>query len=325
MFPLNYWVVTRCLRSPWRGARHDHRAPSPDLGKHNNFSRPATASGLYRPRCGLDGQMSYRTFDMPGFAESRHTVSHWAEWMEDQGEIRIPVAPRNSQSCELCYGASGYFDGGQATWDKCQNCVVYNGAIDRLVPITYSIDAGLESMLHQYKDDSDSDWLRRPLGTLLYKFLKEHGDCIEQTAEGIDLATVVPANDQRRSFNHLEQLLRTVVGEPILGQFPWDLDVVARDRSVERPARGQLKPSAYRVTDPEAVDGAAVLLFDDTWTSGSSAASTAAALKAAGAVDVTVLTLGRQLNLSTNWGSTAAIWNASRARSWSSEECVLCA
>lgn len=76
---------------------------------------------------------------------------------------------------------------------------------------------------------------------------------------------------------------------------------------------------------PFVVEGSSVLLLDDTWTSGSSAASSATALKDAGASHVTVLTLGRQLNLETNYGSTAEIYDGRHGEDWDLSDCVICA
>jgi orotate phosphoribosyltransferase len=55
-----------------------------------------------------------------------------------------------------------------------------------------------------------------------------------------------------------------------------------------------VNPAWVRVGDP--VAGADVLVVDDTWVSGGSAQSTAAALKLAGARRVAVVVLGRHVN-----------------------------
>lgn len=67
-----------------------------------------------------------------------------------------------------------------------------------------------------------------------------------------------------------------------------------------------------------------MLLLDDTWTSGASAASTAAALKDAGAIHVTVLTLGRQLNTGNHFGSSETIYDERHRESWNLGQCILC-
>ncbi|TGN64237.1 hypothetical protein EXE59_09940 [Nocardioides eburneiflavus] len=189
--------------------------------------------------------------------------------------------------------------------------------------MTYSIDAGLESMLHRYKDRGVA-WLRRPLASLLTNFLNNHSDCIDDNAHGIDVAMFVPSDNRDRGFNHLDQLVRGVfVGDPIFERFDWSPDAIERDLRTSRPARGELKPGAYSVT-PRSVHGQAVLLLDDVWTSGSSASSAAAALKSAGAAHVTVVALGRQLNLSDRRGSTSEVYDDRCSTRWISDECVLC-
>ena len=268
--------------------------------------------------------MAYRNFTCPGFASQGHTVAHWMEWMEEQADILIPVAPHHERSCLLCHGSSGYLDGGTDTWARCLHCHRYGDVIDRFIPITYSIDAGLESMLHRYKDRGVA-WLRYPLSSLLHTFVQDHADCIDDEAGGVDVATIVPSDNQDRTFSHLDFLLRGAIsGDPAFARFEWDLEFLTRDRTTTRPARGALKPSAYEVA-PFVVKGSSVLVLDDTWTSGSSTASVAAALKEAGALEVTVLTLGRQMKADGDWGSTQAICVDRRGEVWRHDECVLCA
>jgi orotate phosphoribosyltransferase len=54
---------------------------------------------------------------------------------------------------------------------------------------------------------------------------------------------------------------------------------------------------AGRYRAPQRIDGSAVLLVDDTWTTGSSAQSAAAALREAGAEAVALVVIGRYINL----------------------------
>lgn len=267
--------------------------------------------------------MNYRTFVKPNFTTRRHDGADWRRWMQSENDLLIPVAPIHDHSCGLCLGPVGYLGEGPRTWPTCQQCRGYEGAVDRVVPITYSIDAGLESMLHRYKDWGVG-WLRSPLALLLCLFVQEHGHCIDEATGLIDVATVVPSDNDSRAFNHLDSLLAGgIVGDRVLERFAWDCDLIQRDRTTPRPARGKLKPSAYQVQRP-LPRGSAVLLFDDTWTSGASAASAAAVLKDAGAADVTVLTLGRQLKADGGWGTTQVILSDRRGALWAADECVLC-
>jgi predicted amidophosphoribosyltransferase len=268
--------------------------------------------------------VTYRDFRRPPFSRGPHTSGDWVTWLSAEG-VLLPVAPSPVASCELCHGATGYrsvID----TWRTCSNCDKYEGAVDSYVPITYSLDVGLESILHRFKDFGGFEWLRHPMASLLYEFLVRHRACIDSVgpAGKVDVATIVPSNDSR-NFNHLEHILKGVfANEPVLNMWDWNTEFVRRDRAVTKPGRGELKPSSY-VVDPFVVEGSQVLLLDDTWTSGASSASTAAALKDAGAAHVTVLTLGRQLNLQSAYGSTGAIYDSVADRPWDVGVCVICA
>jgi predicted amidophosphoribosyltransferase len=268
--------------------------------------------------------MSYRGFSAPEFAKHAHTTDDWMDWLIGQPDLLIPVAPMHPQACRTCHGASGYLDGGPTTWPECVNCHGYDNAVDAFIPITYSIDAGLESMLHRYKDFSGYSWLRWPLASLLHEFLDVHRGCVEAEAGGpIDVATTVPPNDPR-GFQHLDQLISGVVeGDPLMRMWHWDTTFLTRNASTPLPPRGRLAPDAYLV-EPFVVEGSRVLLLDDTWTSGRSAASAAAALKNAGARRVVVLTLGRQLNLSNGYGSTQEIYEHQVAEQWRPDVCAGC-
>jgi predicted amidophosphoribosyltransferase len=269
--------------------------------------------------------VNYREFGKPTF-DVTETTETWLDWLDADGHVLLPVAPHHERSCRLCFGASGYLDGGPETWPLCPQCHGYDDAVDHLVPMAYSIDAGLESMLHRYKDRGGYEWLRKPLASLVHQFVGEHGDCIDSLSRRgrFDVATIVPS-DGKRSFDHLDSILRGIVKDnPVWARWDWDTDFLKRDTSTSRPGRGQLKPSAY-IVEPFIVESSSVLLFDDTWTSGSSAASCAAALKEAGATDVTVLTLGRQLNATAGFGSSEEIYDDVSGVYWELRECVVCA
>ncbi|MFE9536481.1 hypothetical protein [Streptomyces sp. NPDC006691] len=59
--------------------------------------------------------------------------------------------------------------------------------------------------------------------------------------------------------------------------------------------RRLLNPRHFTVADPGGVAGRHVCVLEDTWVRGGHAQSAAAALAAAGAADVTVLTIARRL------------------------------
>jgi hypothetical protein len=97
-------------------------------------------------------------------------------------------------------------------------------------------------------------------------------------------ACVVPSGRGRPGPHPLGALARGCLA------LPWAA-LVARPGG--DPWARALDPGRFRATQP--LTGAAVLLLDDTWTSGGTAQSAAVALKRAGARSVTVVVLGRHL------------------------------
>ncbi|MGH3203292.1 MAG: hypothetical protein ACRDP5_14735 [Streptosporangiaceae bacterium] len=120
---------------------------------------------------------------------------------------------------------------------------------------------------------------------LLLAFLADHGPCVWQRA-GMpppDLLAVVPTGAGRPGPHPLLRMVSPYLRLPACrlalrpGRQGRDLDL-DRFEILTRPA------------------GASVLLLDDTWVSGASAQSAAAALKLAGARHVAVVVLGRHVN-----------------------------
>jgi hypothetical protein len=120
---------------------------------------------------------------------------------------------------------------------------------------------------------------------LLLAFLTDHGPCVWQRASmpPPDRLAVVPTGAGRPGPHPLLRLVSPYLclpGCPLVlrpGRQGRDLDL-DRFQVQARPA------------------GASVLLLDDTWVSGASAQSAAAALKLAGARHVAVVVLGRHVN-----------------------------
>ncbi len=266
--------------------------------------------------------MSYRDFVRPEMAEGRASAADWIGWMDTNG-ILVPTAPRPASSCRYCAGAVTADKNGRL-WPRCYVCKnSYSAHLERLVSVTYSTPSGLESMLHRYKDWNDYRWMSAPLGALLYTFLRSHLSCLSTASGGIDVATTVPSNSQSRPFDHLADIVNSGSGSPIRPLLNWDLGVITRDPAASRPGRAEISPAAYSIDAP-IVAGKNVLLFDDVWTSGASMGSCANALKEAGAQHVIGLTLGRQLPLDRQYGSTDRIEAELRGRRWSASECVIC-
>ncbi|MGH9244908.1 MAG: hypothetical protein ACRD29_11440, partial [Acidimicrobiales bacterium] len=196
-------------------------------------------------------------------------------------------------------------------------CGRYGAAIQLMVPIVYSIPEGLESALHKFKDWGVSyRWLALPLGSIVSEFLAHHLGCIERVVGGIDTAGLTPTGG-KRDFVPLETMINAVTEWPL----EWDFGLLETARD-GRPARGSLDPSFYSLGAGRHVTNQAILLVDDTWTTGATIASAAQRLHLAGARSVVALTIGRQLGA--GWGNSDDLIESSRNRPFPADGCVLC-
>ena len=259
----------------------------------------------------------YREFTSPPTPSGGPSVKTWVTWLNDEGVLHDP-SPVPGQCCSFCHGAVSHDVLGSAV-RTCHHCRRYGNALESLAFATYSLDGGLESLLHRYKDWRGYEWLIAPVGSLLYRLLQGHLPCIEAITGPIDFATFVPSNNRKREFEPMRRAAARLLSWPIT----WRHDVVGRNWAVDRPGRGELKPSAYWATG-SAIARRTVLLVDDVWTSGSSMASCAEALKIEGASAVVGVTLGRHLNSDRHWGTSADLVAEVRNRGWS-DTCSLCA
>jgi predicted amidophosphoribosyltransferase len=129
------------------------------------------------------------------------------------------------------------------------------------------------------------------LAAILWRFLERHETCVAAAAgvERFDLVTTVPSGDRERDARHP---LRRIVGDLVGPVRDRHERVLRRTTAAVAPRRFE----ARRFAATRALDGSSVLLIDDTWTSGASAQSAAAALVAAGAGRVGAVVIGRHLN-----------------------------
>jgi predicted amidophosphoribosyltransferase len=197
------------------------------------------------------------------------------------------LSPRRGLGvCSTCFT---FTDG----FDRCYPCAQTNGPLERVAPISYSVANGqLHHALASYKRNTGEGARRliAELAAVLWRFLEQHERCLARAAdvEAFHLITTVPSGDRTRDEHHP---LRRIVGE-IVGP--------TRTRH-ERLLNRSTKHVPARTEDPEkfvptrALDGEPILLIDDTWTTGASAQSAAAALEQAGAGHIAAVVIGRHL------------------------------
>lgn len=201
---------------------------------------------------------------------------------------RFMIGPQPGRGvCRVCFNLT---DG----YEYCYRCARRSVRLDAVAPISYSIaHEPLHQALAGYKrlEGAAARSLSLELAAVLWRYLVLHEQCIARAAgvERFDVVTTVPSGSRERDQWHP---LRRIVGE-LVGP--------TRDRHrrlLERSATS-VEPRAFdpRKFEPiRDLSGHAVLLIDDTWTTGASAESAAAALRRAGAGPIAAVAIGRYLN-----------------------------
>ena len=215
--------------------------------------------------------------------------------------------------CEVCWNLT---DG----YDCCYPCARSERWLAAVTPISYSIaHEQLHHVLAGYKrwPAAIAAHPRRELAAILWRHLAAHESCqaVAAGVTGFDLITTVPGGTIERDR---DQPLRLIVGEavgPTRGRY---LRLLVRSEAKVAPRC--FDPERFTPTRP--LDGEAVLLIDDTWTSGASAQSAAAVLRSAGAGLVSALVMGR--HVSRGWrGNDRHLRRLESPFDWSG--CVHCA
>jgi hypothetical protein len=209
-------------------------------------------------------------------------------WLRSALPALYPIGPHaaGSAACLVCRGPV------RAGCARCYQCESHqrlgHGLLaDALVPVSYAVrGTAFADDLWRYKSPQAPDGsARRSLLALLLAFLDDHAGCVWRHAgmPAPDRLAVVPSGVGRPGPHPLLAL-----ASPYLRLPPWPLAIrpgsQGRDLDVHRFLAGRAGP------------GRGVLLLDDTWVSGASAQSAAAALKLAGARHVAVVVLGRHVN-----------------------------
>jgi hypothetical protein len=194
--------------------------------------------------------------------------------------------PRGPALCRVCRGPA------RAGFARCYQCGRHgllgpDALADAVVPVCYAVKGtGFAADLWRYKSGpAASPDARTSLLALLLVFLHDHGACVWRHAgmPGPGRLAVVPTGCGRPGPHPLLALSAPYLRLPLT-------------RLAIRPgSQGRYADPGRFVADRTAA-GADVLLLDDTWVSGASAQSAAAALKRAGARRVAVVVLGRHID-----------------------------
>jgi hypothetical protein len=202
-------------------------------------------------------------------------------------QLTAPDPGASGGLCALCRGPA------RSGQDRCFRCDRYAEYLpgllpDVVVPVAYAPKGGPHATnLWRYKSGHPgAAAAQAELRALLLVFLRAHGTCVWRRAgaPGPSHVAVVPSRRGRSGAHPLERL-----AAPYLTLSRARLALARPDD----PAAHDPDPSRFRA---ERLAGASVLLLDDTWTTGASAVSAAAALRLAGARSVALVVLGRHLD-----------------------------
>ena len=194
--------------------------------------------------------------------------------------------PLRPPACVVCCGPV------RPGWARCYQCgrhaLLAPGLLaDVVVPISYAVKGtALSADLWRYKSwPVPSACARTSLLALLIAFLHDHGACVwgHGGMPAPDRLAVVPTGSGRPGPHPLLELASPYLRLPLA-------------RLAIRPGGQGRELNVHRFRADPAAAGAGVLLLDDSWVSGASAQSAAAALKLAGARHVAIVVLGRHLD-----------------------------
>jgi len=206
------------------------------------------------------------------------------------------VSPACPAVCALCRGPV------RPGFARCYQCARHDllgpGLLaDAVVPISYAVKGtGFAASLWQYKSrPAPSVAAQTSLLALLLAFLHDHGSCVWRQAgmPAPGRLAVVPTGCGRPGPHPLLALSAPYLRLPVT-------------RLVIRPGEQGRDPNPNRFSAERTGPGASVLLLEDTWVSGASAQSAAAALKRAGARHVAVVVLGRHIDPADRLGGPLA-------------------
>ena len=195
------------------------------------------------------------------------------------------LSPRSGHGvCRICFNLI------RPAESYCRACRAGENHLDVVLPISYAVGGGwLHTEISAYKRDADPfvSVANRDLTETLERFLTKHERCVG-LGELFDVVTTVPSShrvrDERHPLHAIVERLKCVGRRYGRLLAPSDIGNQAR---VFLPAR---------FLPLRRLEGQRVLLIDDMWTTGSSAQSAAAVLRAAGAASVSAVVLGRYLN-----------------------------
>ena len=191
----------------------------------------------------------------------------------------------------FCASCGRHLDKISLAKNICSNCLKIKFNFDRAFsPCTYT--GTIKKLIHEFKY-SGKDYLGKPLGKLMNKFIKDYRLPIEY----LDFIIPVPLHNSRlreREFNQAKILSEQVAKEFNKKMLP---DVLVRSRQTRTQTelafeeRRKNVERSFTVKDSECIRDTNLLLIDDVLTTGATSSEAAKTLKDSGARMVFVMTL----------------------------------
>jgi predicted amidophosphoribosyltransferase len=213
-------------------------------------------------------------------------VASVAELTASYGNFMLGPRP-GPGVCRTCFNLT---DG----HDRCYACTTTGESLDAMLPISYSVaHEQLHHVLATYKRSHGltAHRFEIELAAVIWRFLRQHEGCLARAvdADGFDAVTTVPSSLHFRDDAHP---LHHIVAE---------LVAPARERYSRLLARSAASATTHTFSEDKYepladLTGRAVLVIDDTWTTGANAQAAATALITAGARTVAALVVGRHIN-----------------------------
>ncbi len=232
----------------------------------------------------------------------------------------VPVLQRGAGVCSTCWTAV------EPDYADCYQCHNSGGAhgrgcADIVVPIALAVKR--EQLAHElwhYKYDADPRVRARltvQLAAVLWRFLGDHETCVAGACDisKFDIVTTVPGTRSHGGEHPLARMVGTIVGQ-------------TKDRFERVLAQGacagaggrEVRADRFRATR-RLEERPAVLLIDDTWTTGGRALSAALALREAGAAKIAVVVIGRHFDRT--FGPGEAYYKTAKPRRFQWDTCCL--
>ncbi|MDU0292752.1 phosphoribosyltransferase [Saccharothrix longispora] len=195
---------------------------------------------------------------------------------------------------------------------------ICEGCADVVVPISIAVSGEqLARELGEYKYNRVVAVRKKysdGLLTVLAHFLRTHEGCLaaDVGTDRFDLVTIVPGSKLTAEAHPLGAMLGRRLGQTARR--------FAHALTATGPNTREVRPRSFHVVRD--IDAQAVLLVDDTWTTGASLQSSAAALKGAGARAVAGLVIGRRVDADDPSARRVLAHARSEVFDWGA--CVLC-